>query len=117
MTGLDMSLKGLETKYQNFIYSKTCFKRPPKQRLKKGFKDQLSLNADQKYCRMLQESILQYFRPALSYHLSLRHLFCLFLSGHLRQVLLYVLGTFTYLTCFSISKHVKLICIIRLKFA
>ena len=34
-------------------------------------------------------SILQYFRPSLSYHLSLRPLFFLFLSGHLRQVLLY----------------------------
>ena len=31
-------------------------------------------------------SILQYFRPALSYHMALRPLFCLFLSGHLRQV-------------------------------
>ena len=35
-------------------------------------------------------SILQYFRPSLSYHLSLRSLFCLLLSGRLRQVLLYV---------------------------
>ena len=35
-------------------------------------------------------SILQYFRPSLSYHLSLRSLFCLFLSGPLRQVLLYI---------------------------
>ena len=34
-------------------------------------------------------SILQYFRPALSYYLSLRPLFCLFLSGRLRQALLY----------------------------
>ena len=34
-------------------------------------------------------SILQYFRPALSYYLSLRSLFCLFLSGHFTQVLLY----------------------------
>ena len=34
-------------------------------------------------------SILQYFRPSLSYHLSLRSLFCLFLSGHFTQVLLY----------------------------
>ena len=42
-----------------------------------GFQDQLSLNAGQKYCRMLQGSILQYFRPSLSYHLSLRFLFCL----------------------------------------
>ena len=34
-------------------------------------------------------SILQYFRPSLSYHLSFRPLFCLFLSDRLRQVLLY----------------------------
>ena len=34
-------------------------------------------------------SILQYFRPSLRYHLSLTSLFCLFLSGRLRQVLLY----------------------------
>ena len=30
------------------------------------------VNAGHKYCRMLQESILQYFQPPLSYHLSLR---------------------------------------------
>ena len=36
-------------------------------------------------------SILQYFRPSLSYHLSLRSLFCLLLSGCLTQVLLYAL--------------------------
>ena len=34
-------------------------------------------------------SILQYFRPASSYHLSFRSLFGLFFSGCLRQVLLY----------------------------
>ena len=38
-----------------------------------------------------QESILQYFQPSLSYHLSLRLLFCLFLSGGLRPVLLFIL--------------------------
>ena len=38
---------------------------------------------------MLQESILQWFRPSLSHHLSLRPLLCLFLSGRFRQVLLY----------------------------
>ena len=32
-----------------------------KRRTKIGFQDRLSLNAGQKYCRMLQESILQYF--------------------------------------------------------
>ena len=40
--------------------------------------------------RLLQGSILQYFRPLLSYHLSLRSLFCLFLSGLFTQVLLYL---------------------------
>ena len=34
-------------------------------------------------------SILQYFRPSLSYQLLLRSLFCLFLSGRFTQVLLY----------------------------
>ena len=60
-----------------------------KKKPKIGFQERLSLHAGQKfaecfgqkYCRMLQESILQYFRPVLSYHLSLRSLFCLFLSG------------------------------------
>ena len=35
---------------------------------------------------LLQKSILQYFRPSLSYYLSLRPLICLCLSGRLRQV-------------------------------
>ena len=34
--------------------SKICVKRPPSKRLRNGFQDQLSLNAGQKYCRMLQ---------------------------------------------------------------
>ena len=34
-------------------------------------------------------SILQYFRPSLGCRFPLRPLFCLFLSGRLRQVLLY----------------------------
>ena len=66
----------------------------PKRRPKIGLQDRLWLNAGQKYCRMLQESILQesilqYLWPSLNYYLSLRPLFCLFLSGRLRQVLLY----------------------------
>ena len=36
-----------------------------------------------------KESILQYFWPSLSYHLSLGSLLCLFLSGLFTQVLLY----------------------------
>ena len=35
-------------------------------------------------------SILQYFIPSLSYHLSLKSLLRLFLRGSLRQVLLYI---------------------------
>ena len=38
----------------NCIYSKNCLKRPFKRKAKIGFQDQLSLNAGQKYCRMLQ---------------------------------------------------------------
>ena len=72
-------------------YSKTCLKHPHSKRPKIGFQDQLSLNAGQKYCRCSKGSILQYFRPSLCYHLSLKYLFCLFLSGRLRQVLLYKL--------------------------
>ena len=63
--------------------------RPLKKKAKIGFQDRLPFNSGQKYCRMLHESILQYFRPSLSYHLSLRPLFCLFLSGRLRLVLPY----------------------------
>ena len=57
-----------------------------------GLQDRISLNAGQKYCRMLQGSIMQYFWPSLSYHLSLLSLFCLFLSDRLRQVLLYYIN-------------------------
>ena len=73
------------------LYSKTCVKRPLSKIQKIGFQEQLSLTTCQKYCRMLNRSILQYFRPSLSYQLSLRSLFCLFLSGCFTQVLLYFL--------------------------
>ena len=36
------------------LYSKTCVKRTLSKRPKIGFEYQLSLNAGQKYCRMLQ---------------------------------------------------------------
>ena len=78
-------------RFYQFSYSKTCLKQPLSKRPKMGFQDQLLLNAGQKYCRM------QYFRPALSYHMPLRPLFCLFLSGHLRQVLLYITTTYSQL--------------------
>ena len=68
------------------LYCKTCVIQPLSKRPKNGFQDGLSLNAGQKYCRMLP---LQNFRPYLSYLLSLRPLFCLFLSGCFTPVLLY----------------------------
>ena len=77
---------------------------------REDFQDWISLNAGQKYCRMLQGSILQYFRPALSYHLSLRPSFYLFLSGRLRQVWLYVLVTKSfYIVCWYIFSSVECI--------
>ena len=98
MKNTDLHIKILPPKMRKLVleikYSKTCVKRPLSKRPKIGFKDQLSLNAGQKYCRMLQGSILQgsilqYFQPSLCYHLSLRSLFCPFLSGRFTQVLLY----------------------------
>ena len=39
---------------QDLEYSKTYLKRPLKKKTKNGFQARLSLNAGQKYCRMLQ---------------------------------------------------------------
>ena len=44
-------------------------------------------------------SILQYFRPTLSYHLLLRFLFCQFLGVRFTQVLLYT-------TCYRMHKFI-----------
>ena len=80
---------------------KPVFSGHSKRRPKIVFQDPLSLNAGQKYCRMLQESILQYFRLSLSYHLTLKPLFCLLLSGRLRQILLYCYTCHRCSKCFS----------------
>ena len=42
------------------IYSKTCLKRPLKKKTKISFQDQFSLNAGQKYCRMLPRMLLEH---------------------------------------------------------
>ena len=47
---------------------KPALRHPLKKKKKRpniGLQDRLLVNAGQKYCRMLQESILQYFRPSL----------------------------------------------------
>ena len=73
-------------------YSKTCVKRPLSKRQKIDFQDQFLLFAGQKYCRMLQGDKTMILmtngsltKASLSYHLSLRSLFCLFLSGRLHR--------------------------------
>ena len=84
-----------KTSIANFrleTYSKTCVKWPLSTIPKIVFQDQ--------YYRLMQVksigiaecskgNILQYFRPLLGCHLSLRSLFYLFLSGCSTQVLLY----------------------------
>ena len=52
-------------------------------------------------------SILQYFRPSLSYHFPLRPLFCLFLSGCFRQVLLYDFACWDILNDFFRRLQIK----------
>ena len=65
-TALFFSLHFMASEY-NFTV-KPVLRGHSKRRPKIVFQDRSSLNTGQKYCRMLQESILQYFRPALSYH-------------------------------------------------
>ena len=72
-------------------YSKPCLKRPLQKDQKIiFFKTNYRLMQVKRIAECSKGSILQYFRPSLSYHLSLRSLFCLLLSGRLRQVLLYM---------------------------
>ena len=48
-------INSLSDKEKNtLVCSKTCLKQPLKRKTKIGFQDRLSLNAGQKYCRMLQ---------------------------------------------------------------
>ena len=71
--------------FQKQRYSKTCLKPP----LPKRPKDQKLVFKTNYRLMQVKRSILQYFQPSLRYHLSLRSLFCLFLSGRFTQVLLY----------------------------
>ena len=61
-----------------------------KSRPKLVFKTDYRLMQVKRFAECSKGSILQYFPPSLSYHLPLRPLFCLFLSGCLRQVFLYL---------------------------
>ena len=77
------------TKKCIFMYSKTCLKQPLKKKTKIGSQDQLSLNAGQKYCRMLQEEHSAILSTFIMLSLVFKTFVCLFLSGLLRQILLY----------------------------
>ena len=66
-----------------FYYSKTCLRRPLKNR-KKYLKDKWWLNEGRKYCRMLSWSILQYFWPALTDNRFENQILAFALSGRLK---------------------------------
>ena len=72
-----------------WLYSKTCLKQP----LKK--EDQLSLNAGQKYCRMLQDHFA-IFSTFIKLPNVIKIFVLSFLSGCLRHILLYWLPTCTF---------------------
>ena len=54
------------------VYSKTCLKQPLKKKTKNGFKTDYRLMEVQSIAECSKGSILQYFGPLLSSHLSLR---------------------------------------------
>ena len=67
---------------KKYTYSKICVKQPLSKRPKIGFQDQLSLNADQKYCRMHSAIFLTFIKLPFVIKVFV-------LSGHFTQVLLY----------------------------
>ena len=73
----------------NNITVKPVLRGLSKRRPKLVFKIDYCLMQVKSIAECSKGSILQYFPPSLSYHLPLRPLFCLFLSGHSRLVLLY----------------------------
>ena len=75
------------------IYSKTCLKLSLKYDAKIGFQYRLSLNAGQKYCRMLQGEHSAILLTFIRLSFSFKTFIVAILSGSLRQVLLYC--TFT----------------------
>ena len=66
-----------------------------------GFQDQLSLNAGQKYCRMLQGEHSAILLTSIKLPFVIKTLFCLFLRGRFTQVLLYS----GFCSCIENSAH------------
>ena len=80
----------LNTHRHQIEYSKTCVKRPLSKRQKLVFNAKYCLMQVKSIAECPKRCILQYSWPLLSYHLSLRSLFCLFLSGRFTHVLFYL---------------------------
>ena len=83
---------GIFSDYMYFdIQKNLCITKRPlsSKRSKMVFKTYYGLMQIKSIAECPKGSILQYFRPSLSYQLSLRPWFCLFLSGCFTQVLLH----------------------------
>ena len=83
-TSLKVALGPLNIPGKN-VYSITCEKRPLSKRPKCFSRLIISSWSSSVLQNAPRGSILQYFRPSLSNHLSLRSLFCQFLSGVLHR--------------------------------
>ena len=70
------------------LYSKTCLKQPLKKKTKIDFQDRLSLNAGQKYCRMLPLEHSAILLTFIKLPFAIKTFVLSILSGRLRQVLL-----------------------------
>ena len=70
-------------------YYKTCVKRPLLKRQKIGSQDQLSLNAGQKYCRMLQGEHSAILSTFIKLQFVIKIFVLSILSSGFTQVLLY----------------------------
>ena len=71
-------------------YSKTCVKWPLLKRPKLGFQDQLSLNAGQKYCRMLQGEHSAILSTFIKLPIVIKIFVLSILAAVLHRVLLYL---------------------------
>ena len=92
-----VSLSLLQLRFGYLLYSKTCLKPSLKKKTILDFKTDYRLLQGQKYCRMLQGEHSAILSTYIK--LPLRLLFCLFLSGRLRQVLLYTTTEIDRLFC------------------
>ena len=85
-----MDMSNVPKSQNSVLYSKTCVKRPLSKRPQIGFQDQLSLNAGQNYCRMLQGEHSAILLTFIKLPFVIKIIVCLFLSGRFTQVLLYM---------------------------